>query len=134
MNGLYTTSIKASALDAEIMSNILKSRKANSILFEKSDIAIQANQIYNQVFSEDPIPKYSVPFFRIHTLNQSGNGQGIEQYILSQGIRVCHSYRFAVDKSTKQAFLRISLSSTRDLTQLEKGLRLLKDIVDSNQF
>ncbi|MBQ9816884.1 MAG: PLP-dependent aminotransferase family protein [Proteobacteria bacterium] len=130
MNGLYTTSIKASALDAEIMCNLIQSGKANSILIEKSNIALKANQIYNHIFPKDPTSAISHPFFRVHELNQTGNGQGLEQYILSKGIRVCHSYRFAVDKTTKQSFLRISLSSTRDLAELEKGLLRLREIVD----
>ncbi len=131
LNGLYTTSIKASALDAEIMCNLIQSGRADSILIEKGKLALNANQIYNRIFPKDPIPLYSNPLFRVHKLNQTGNGQGIEQYILSKGIRVCHSCRFAVDKTTKQSFLRISLSTARDLERLEKGLCLLKEIIDS---
>ena len=132
MDGLYTTSIKASALDAEILSQLIVSGKADEILKEKSQLAIRANRIYKIVFSEDTNSTSKYPFFRVHPLNKSGNGPGIEQYILSQGIRVCHSYRFAVNRNAHPSFLRISLSSTSDLVQLEEGLRRLKEILSDS--
>ena len=127
MEGLFTTSIKASALDAEILSHIITTEKAEEILKEKSALALKANHIYHSIFPDDPVPENQYAFFRVHELPKNDNGPALEQTLLSHGLRVCHSYRFAVDKKAPRAFLRISLSSARDLSQLEEGLYRLKE-------
>ena len=128
MEGLYTTSIKASTLDAEIVSQLLVTGKAKHILKEKRKLAIRANQIYTKIFPEDFIPENKDSFFRIHELASHENGHSLEQSLLSQGLRVCHSYRFATERLPSRTFLRLSLSSTRDFAELEAGLRRLRDL------
>ena len=134
MDGMYTTSIKASALDAEILTHLIQLGHANCILNSKEAAAGLTNMIYNRVFHEESNMTQPDTFFRVHELTQIGNGPGIEQYLLSKGVHVCHSYRFAVDKTPKRAFLRISVSTTHDLAKVEQDLRALKDILDSCAF
>ena len=130
MDGLYTTSIKASTLDAEILTHLMQSGGADYILRAKLCDAGLANKVYNRIFPEDTQPANINPFFRVHELKQIGNGPALEECILSRGVRVCHSYRFAVDNTPKRAFLRISVSSVKDFKKLEEGLRIVKDLLD----
>ena len=129
LDGLFATSIKASALDAEIGAQLLVSGRADAILKEKSLLAMRANRIYRRVFPDDPVPANPHAFFRVHELPSHDNGLAVERRLLAQGIRVCHSYRFAAEKNPQRSFLRISVSSTADFAQLEEGLRRLRECV-----
>lgn len=126
--GLYLTSIKASTLDAEIMSHLILSRKDEIILHKKQTLAIHANQIYQKIFPHDPQGDETALFFRMHPLVDHIPGRNWEAYALSCGVRVCHSYRFLVDKKPAPSFLRISLSSTCHMEELEHALLRLKEI------
>jgi hypothetical protein len=55
----------------------------------------------------------------------SGRGREIEAFFRSAGVGVCHSDRFCVRKGHHDSFLRISLSSTRSIDELKKGLKLI---------
>lgn len=128
MGGLFVTSIKASPLDAEILSQLIVSGKAEKILEEKAQLSLEANKIYDKIFPHDPIYDDRRTFFRMHPINSRIQGRQWEEYALSNGIRVCHSYRFLVDKKSDQSFLRLSVSSTRSMEALEHGLLVLREI------
>ncbi len=126
MQGLFLTNIKASALDAEIMSQLIISNKTDIILKEKRNMALQANQLYESIFPDTHNAGYNESLFRMLPISSTENGPDFEAHALDIGIRVCHSYRFAVEKNPKHAFLRVSLSSTKSIEQLKTGLILLK--------
>ncbi|MBQ1925664.1 MAG: PLP-dependent aminotransferase family protein [Proteobacteria bacterium] len=123
--GLYATNIKASALDTEILSELIVSGNARKLLAHKHELAIQANKLFDQIFPGHPGPNNA--FFRCLPLTQtSENGPELEHRLLAQGLKVCHSYRFATEKNPQTHFLRLSLSSTHSLAELEKALQQLK--------
>ncbi|MDU5950903.1 MAG: hypothetical protein E6Z15_28060, partial [Paenibacillus macerans] len=49
----------------------------------------------------------------------------MENYFLNKGIRVYHSDRFLSGASTRDKYLRIALSSTNSLEELQRGLAIL---------
>ncbi len=49
----------------------------------------------------------------------------MEGFFLCKGIKVMHSYRFAVEKAVQHDFIRISISSLKSMKQLEIGLKKL---------
>ncbi len=130
MQGLFLTSIKASALDAEIISELVSSGSAETLLFHKYKLAVQANHIFNRVFPN--AGKFTEgAFFRMLPLQYPVNGPDFEQRAVTHKIRVCHSYRFSVEPNPATAFLRVSLSSTFGFEQLERGLLILKELIES---
>lgn len=129
--GLFLTSIKASALDAEIICELITSGKAESLLNEKHQLAIQANDIFNRIFSVHTMRDKSA-FFRMLPLAHPCDGPAFEHLALSNHIRVCHSYRFAVEKNPAESFLRISLTSADNFERLECGLNRLKYMIDNS--
>jgi len=130
IQGFYHTNIKASALDAEIISQLILTGKASKVLEEKRSLAIQANEIFDRLFPNAPKPQEPGALFRVLPLpSTEESGQAIESRLLNHGVRVCHAYRFRVDKNSNASFLRVSLSSTQSLTILEEGLKLLKKIL-----
>lgn len=131
MHGLFHTSIKAAALDAEIISQLIFSGDAENILAEKYQLAIEANRCFEKHFSSSRYRCSIGSYFRTVPVLTNEKGPEFEQRLLSQGLRVCHSYRFSVQSNPHHAFLRISLSSMSDINALEQALNRLRSLLSS---
>lgn len=68
-------------------------------------------------------------FFRWLPLEQKFNANQFEKNALSKGIHIYHSDRFLVGNNHEKQFLRVSLSSPKDTSELEKGLYILKNML-----
>lgn len=122
LTGLHHTTIKASALDAEIISELILSGASKHILAAKAKRAHEANVLFDKIFNL-PHQKDDTRLFRTYPLpGTAGHGPEIEQKYRSKGVIVCHSDRFAVARGQKEAFLRLSLSSTATPAQLAAAL------------
>lgn len=127
LGALHKLTIKTSALDAEIMSELILSGRAESLLELKMKRAAEMNAVFRKVFPRLIRKADDIPFFRTIPLDRPHeSGRELERALLAQNVRVCHSYRFAARKNPPTAFLRVSLSSTRSKTALAKALRLVK--------
>lgn len=127
LEGLHHLSIKTSSLDAEIMTELIMSGRAEAVLREKRQLAQNANRIFERFFPETADPEKEFSFFRILPLAHNKlDGFLIEKQLMEEGVSVHHSKRFAVNRQEKRAFLRLSLSSAENDAQLEKGLSIVK--------
>ena len=125
--GLYHTAIKASALDAEILGELVLSGAANRVLNLKLRAAQRANRVFNRVFgttaSETP------PLFRrLPFPDTAGHGPEIERTLRARGVVALHSDRFRVGRTTS-SFLRLSISNFPGEKGLGAALHVLKAIV-----
>ena len=68
-------------------------------------------------------------FFRWLPIANYDNIGELENLFLRNGIRVFHSSIFLSSRKSEQQFLRVALSGTSSLLQLEKGLKILQPIV-----
>jgi DNA-binding transcriptional MocR family regulator len=128
LSAFHKLTIKSSALDAEIMSELILSSRASEILSLKINRAVETNKIFNKIFPRLVRIAKDVPFFRTVPLHRSNKtGQETEEILLSKNVRVCHSYRFAAKRNPSESFLRISLSSTNSKTALAEALRAVKN-------
>lgn len=127
LTALHKFTIKSSALDAEIMSELILSRRADEILSLKLRRAAEMNRIFDRIFPELARNTGEIHFFRTVPLPHSHlSGQEIEESLLKKNVRVCHSYRFSAKRNPSESFLRISLSSTDSKTALQKALQTVK--------
>ena len=129
MHGLFHTSIKAGALDAEIIAQLIYSGVAEKILAEKYGMAVDANRCFDKYFSDSRYRSSPGAYFRTVRVSTDEKGPEFEQRLLTHGLRVCHSYRFSVRANPHEAFLRVSLSSMPDLNALENALELLHSLL-----
>ncbi|MBO5940549.1 MAG: PLP-dependent aminotransferase family protein [Kiritimatiellae bacterium] len=131
VKGLSLLNIKAGSLDAEVISELVLSGAAREIMDSKRKIAKEANAIFDRIFRDHSLGKEATrnrlyPFFRTISLPGSTlSGPKIEEFFLSRGMNVMHSYRFAVGKAVQHDFIRISISSLQSMKQLEAGLNKL---------
>ena len=123
----HRLTIKASALDAEILSELILSGRAQSLLERKLQKALEMNSVFKKVFPREKRTTNDIPTFRTLTLPASRlNGPEIESALLKSGVRACHSYRFAVQKNPSESFLRLSLCSVDSPDDLLEALKRIK--------
>ena len=133
LSGLHHLSIKTSPLDAEIITELIVSGRANWICREKQKLAQRCNRIYDAIFPES-IPhggntEHQYSFFRCLPLPESRlDGMQIEELLARKGVSVFHSRRFAVRQQPGNGgFLRLSISSAGSDMALRKGLEIVRD-------
>lgn len=129
IRGVYNINIKTPALNTEIIAELINTGMADRIIEEKLLVSKERNEIYKKYFQiENPNENHD-SFFRLISLKQRFDADQFEKKALSHGIRIYHSNRFLVGNYEEKQFLRVSLSSTANSSELEKGLSILKDIL-----
>lgn len=124
--GLRHAAIKASALDAEILGEVVLSGAAERVLAAKAAKAAEANRLFDAVFGCAEAGDATRLFRTVPLPGTSGRGPEIERACREAGVRVFHSDRFAVARGAKEAFLRVSVSSAGGARRLRRGLEALR--------
>lgn len=126
-NAHHSLTIKASAMDAEIMSELILSGRAEKLIGMKILRAEEMNAIFEKTFPDERRKASDTPFFRtLHLPPFRHNGPETERALLAAGVRVCHSCRFAAARNPSRAFLRLSLSSTTGGSDLSSALQTIR--------
>lgn len=127
MKAIFNINVKTSSLDAEIITELISSGKANAIVAEKKQLAQSANNIFTEFFPQPLHTGHPLSFYRWLPLSDNVHSTRMESYFLNKGIRVFHSDRFLNGAGTQDNYLRIALSSTNSLEELIRGLEILKE-------
>jgi DNA-binding transcriptional MocR family regulator len=127
LKAIFNINVKTSSLDAEIITELILSGKANAIVAEKNQLAESANRLFTEFFPQPLHTGHPLSFYRWLPLSDNVHGARMESTFLSKGIRVYHSDRFLSGVSTPDNYLRIALSSTNSLEELKRGLEILKE-------
>ncbi|WP_339278004.1 PLP-dependent aminotransferase family protein [Paenibacillus sp. FSL W8-0426] len=125
MKAIFNVNVKTSSLDAEIITELILSGKASAIVQHKKRLARQANQLFDTYFPQAFSQGHPLSFYRWLPAPGLAGGRRTESYFLEKGIRVFHSDRFLSGTNTGENYLRVALSSTLTLEELERGLELL---------
>ena len=133
LQGLHHLAIKASALDTEIMADLVLSGAAEDILRQKAARAVAANAVFERAFPALTGGDPRSLFRRVPLPGSAGRGPEVERDFLSRGLRVCHSDRFHVGHGADAPFLRVSLSSCGSAAVLKRALvRLAENVLCQN--
>ncbi|WP_199617521.1 aminotransferase-like domain-containing protein [Paenibacillus alkalitolerans] len=127
IKAIFNINVKTSSLDAEIITELILSGKANAIVEEKKQLAQSANSLFSEFFPQPLHTGHPLSFYRWLPISDYVNASRMESYFLNKGIRVFHSDRFLSGASAQDNFLRIALASTNSLGELKKGLEILKE-------
>jgi DNA-binding transcriptional MocR family regulator len=131
LNAHHRLTIKASALDTEIMSELILTGRAEKLIAQKIRRAQKMNRLFEKIFPAERRRAADIPFFRTIALADTRrNGPDIERELLGLGVRVCHACRFAVGNNPAPAFLRVSLSSIAAEADLAEALTRVKKWLD----
>jgi DNA-binding transcriptional MocR family regulator len=127
MKAIFNINVKTSSLDAEIITELILSGRANAIVAEKKQLAESANHLFSEFFPQPLHTGHPLSFHRWLPLSDNVNGTRMENDFLNKGIRVFHSDRFLSGAGTQDNYLRVALSSTNSLEELKRGLEILKE-------
>ena len=125
LGALHHLAIKAGALDAEILAEVVLSGRGERILRAKAKKARAANALFDKMFPSAPSADCASPFRMLPLPGTSGMGLEIERRCREKGVAVLHSDRFGIRAGNPKSFLRVSLSSAPSLPSLRRALRTI---------
>lgn len=126
---IFNSNVKTSSFTAEIITQLILTGEAGKIVLAKKNLAREANCLFFKYFSLPNEQQAQLSFFRWLPIANYDNIGELENLFLRNGIRVFHSSIFLSSRKSEQQFLRVALSGTSSLLQLEKGLKILQQIV-----
>lgn len=107
---LFNINVKTSSLNVQLLTSVLESPVAETVLQNKQEMAIAANELFNQTF--DAVQTgHPWPYYRCLALNTDLSGEAVERTFTDLGVRVFHSDRFTIAKEAK-TFIRVSLANS----------------------
>ena len=124
-NALCNVNIKTSALDAEVVCQLVEAGVAGSIANEKMTKAQKAHAIFAEYFPDNYCGHPSC-FFRWLEIPEHRWGEPVEQELLARGVHAYHSRRFVCGKGSGMEHLRVALSSVDSEMQLRTGLERIR--------
>ena len=127
-NALFNINVKTPSLNAEIITQTIRTGRDIEIMQKKLSLAEQANKIFTELF---PWYRMRQPYsyYQWLPIRSQESGPEFEARCAEQGIRVFHSDRFLVGTPGEESFLRISMASTADMSELEEGLKILSGLL-----
>ena len=131
LNGLFHLNIRTSALDGEIMSELILSGKAEAVLREKHRLALRANRIFDRIFPDAPAADPGSFFRTVPLPADMPHQQECETLFEDAGVKVQHSARFTVLQRPGKNFLRLSVSSAGTEKKLRTALCVVKFVLES---
>ena len=134
LGALHHLAIKAGALDAEILADVVLSGRGERILRAKSERARAANALFDRMFPSAPRADDTSLFRMLPLPGTSGMGLEIERRCREKGVAVLHSDRFGIRPGNPKSFLRVSLSSTPSLASLRRALATLRNASVAGRF
>lgn len=134
LKAILNMNVKTSSLDAEIISELIFSGKANEIVEKKRLLAEEMNELFFQYFPEQRRRGHPLSFYRWLPIADRRGGSEIEQEFQDAGIRVYHSDRFLSGPRENQSYLRVALSTAGSAQRLQRGLEILAETLDEDGF
>lgn len=122
------TNLKTSALDAEIITELLLSGAAQKIIRRKLQLTQRACALYEKYFPAQC--NAGLSYYKWLPLPERISMTEAEGSLFAQGVHVYHSSRFAAVPMPDKDYLRISLCSAGSLRHLEQGLQIVKKYSD----
>lgn len=125
---LCNANVKTSALDVEVITELIVSGKAAEILRRKRQLACERNDAFNEMFP-DAGAGHPLSFYRWLPIAGHQSGGEVEQELQKKGVRVYHSDRFLSGAREERSFLRVSLSA-EPAEKFASALAVLKSVLD----
>jgi len=127
--GILNTSWMASPITAELVTRLIKSGKADTILNNKREEARIRNSLAKKYLSEYDVASRDCGFFQWLLLPDKWQGRELELTLHQAGVQVFCAEKFVVGSSRFPSAIRISLSGPDTLEELERGLITIKGLL-----
>jgi DNA-binding transcriptional MocR family regulator len=129
--GLYNINIMISPFLIEAAVRLIDSNKADEILNKRRALTRKRNQIVNRVLSAYTILGDEFCNFRWLLLPERFTGRTFELCARNAGVKIYSAERFIVGSSKIPLAVRIAVTATPSDKEFEKGIYILKEILES---
>lgn len=121
----------ASPLAAEIHSLLMSTGAYDAIVDDKNRLLKDRNTLFDRVMASYRTPPSNKAMFRYIYLPSDWNDLLIEHLCRERKIQVFSSHRFSVGTEFHTPGIRVSVSAPRNYAEFERGLMILKDVLES---
>lgn len=128
---LYHINLSQSSLLLEIASRLTLSGRLEHLLAERRRGAALRNRLADKILSGYTLLGAPECLSRWLLLPEGTSGQEFEAMSTERGLSVYGSHRFAVGKEIPVPAARIAVCAPETTEELEQGLHILKDLLDS---
>jgi len=129
--GLYNLNITVSPFLSELASRLIYTGKAESIAKERREFTKQQNEIVNRELKHFKLRGQLECPFRWIELPEIFTGRSFEICAKNEGVQVFSNDRFLVGNTPTRKAIRISVTATRNQEEFERGIKILKRILES---
>lgn len=128
-SALYNINMMVSPFNAEIINQLINSPIADKIIMERRKLIKERNDLTSVILNGFDIFAHKYCNFVWLMLPEGWNGKSFEICAKNAGVQVYCAERFAIGNASVPAAIRISITAPKDLTELEKGLNIIKSIL-----
>ena len=129
-NGAYNMNIMTSPLNTEIICQLIETGLSSKIINERNKIAKARNQIIDKILKDKVVQANCYSPFRWLPLPSNVDSKFFENLALKHGVQVYCAYKFAAGNSIFSPGIRLSVCAPQNTAQLEKGLEILKSLIE----
>ena len=129
-NALYHLNLSQSSLLLELASRLIVSGKLEELLSNRREGIVERNRIFDKILKDYPAFGGKECLSRWLILPEGMTGAEFEQLAKEKGVSVYGSERFTVGKEVPVAAARLAVCAPQTKEELEKGLYLLKEILE----
>ena len=125
LSGIRNINVMSSPIDSEIVSQLIQTKAANTIINEKISEIQRRNTVVNHILNQYEIWGDLNSQFRWLLLPSHMRSQEVEDVLLTQNVQVFCSDRFAVARASFRPALRLAVSSPKTIQELEIALQII---------
>lgn len=129
-NAVHNVNLKTPSLNVEIATEIILRGTYRELIARKRLAAAERNDIFAEYFHEHLLPPNKATFFQWLHLPDTCTGKLLELKCREAGVNIYGSERFCVGESNGINAVRISISSPPSLSELRKGLGIIRKKFD----
>lgn len=128
-SALYNINMMVSPFNAEIVHQLINSPIGDKIVRDRREMVLERSNLTYAILNGFDILGDKYCNFRWLMLPEGWNGKIFETCAKNAGVQVYCAERFAIGNTSVPAAVRISITAPKDLTELEKGLNIIKSIL-----
>lgn len=126
--------VMAPPLEEELVSQLINNGLAQKMVEEKREEMLRRNSLVEQYLSRYNILGSNYSQFRWLILPKKWSGSSFERVAKENGVQVFGNERFTVGKALVSPAVRLSISTPKNMDQLEKGISIISNILKSKRY
>lgn len=130
-DALYNLNLTISPFLLELASRVMASEKAVQLVDNHRRLAIQRNQIVNEILGDYTVLGSDESIFRWLLLPEKWTGESFERTAYKAGVQVYGSERFAVGKAKPAAAVRLAVAAPKTQKDLKHALNIVKTLLET---